>query len=603
MKIKISKPNIPKPNYKKLLPRKKKEAFASEKKRLLKNIKKHSENPDLKLVGKAFSFISRLPRIRKRRHERKLVEKAFSFSKEKHKKQKRQSGNPYFVHAYRTAFILSNYGLDSETISAALLHDVLEDTDVREKELRKAFGEEVFSLVKGVTKLKEYDARGEEPEQAYLKNLLCASSEDVRVLLIKLADKLHNIRTVQYLPKKRRKEICSTALEVYAPLAERFGLHEMKKEIEDKCFEVLEPKKFKKTKKMVEKRRKQKEKEIDQVIEKLSNVKIGTRKRFFQKHSYRKSKRNIYSYYEKTKEEGKAWDELYDFVSLIILCDSEEDCYEALKTVHSEFYPIPGKFKDRIATPSPMTYQSIHTAVIGPNGNPIKIIIRTKKMDKLAEKGITVWLREKRKKDLTKKKTKPFIEISKRSTDQEEFVYALKTDILEDQISVFGPRGEKINLPLGSTPVDFAFKFSPKRANRLARVEVNGKLKPVWTRLKNGDRIKPTYSRKKMVEKEWLDFSNTYYAREMIRDELDLSEKRTPQKKLSYCFTTQRKKNLLEKIHSILQDYDTALENLELKRISLKKAEGKLVLLLKNPEKEKEIIEKLNSLQGIKQTN
>ena len=600
--IKIVKPSIPRPAYGKILGKKKKDKFAVEKKQLLNSIRKHSGASDTKLVGKALSFIATLPSFREARTSRRLVEKAFSFSEEKHSKQKRLSGEPYFTHAFQTAFILSQYGLDTKTIAAALLHDVLEDTEVSEKEIKDLFGEEVLALVKGVTKLGEYGS--EEPElgeQDYLKDLLCASSDDVRVLLIKLADKIHNLRTIRFLPKKRRKEICRNALEVYAPLAERFGLQEMKEEIEDICFCELYPEKFKKLSARVKRKARQKEKNIMNAVKILSETKVGRRKKFFQKYSYQLKKKNIYAYFKKIEKEHRTLNEFYDFVVLVILCDTKSDCYEALRAVHAQFYPIPRKLKDYIAAPH-LTYQSIHTSVIGPKGNPIKVFIRTKEMNELAEKGITVWLKEKAKHSLAGREAEYFRQISRLSSSQEEFVSALKTDFLEDQISLFGPRGEKITLPKGSTAIDFAFKLFPGRAVRLAQVEVNGRLKPVWVQLKSGDRIRPIFSKEKTVDKEWLDFAKTYYAREMIKDELHMGNTRIrARKQLRYNFTAKAKNGILLEIALALKENKAELESLSIERLPGNTFKGLIQAILEKEGSEKEIIERLGKIKGLKE--
>ncbi|MCX6801702.1 MAG: HD domain-containing protein [Candidatus Diapherotrites archaeon] len=478
MELKIGKARFPVPSFrlaapkpkaqqKRQQPQKKKKAsaFAKEKKELLQSIRKNSVDADTRLVGKAFSFIAGIPGIPKARGERLLVERAFSFSEEKHGSQKRLSGDPYFSHAFQTAFILSEYGLDSSTIAAALLHDVLEDTDVSDEEIRKGFGENVLKLVKSVTKLRQKEKEHEDQEEKeYLKSVLLASAEDSRVLLIKLADKIHNLRTIEFMPEKRRREICENALELYAPLAERFGLNKMKEEIEDRCLEVLHPDEFARLSGEIETRRKAKELEVDEAVKVLSGILVSGRKRFFQKYSYRKICKNLYHYYEKTEKKHRDLDELYDFVSLVVLCGTIGECYEALKTVHTAFYPIPGKLKDLIAAPHYMTYQSICTSVIGPKGSPVKIFIRTREMDELAEKGITVWLREKSRPKAEEKELESLGEIARRHSAPTEFFSTLKTDFLGEQISVFSHEGAKYVVPKGSTVTDFAFKSGPEKA-------------------------------------------------------------------------------------------------------------------------------------------
>jgi len=603
-KLKISKPHIPKPRIKISAPRipkrkKKRIKFAGEKKQLLESIREHNVNADTKMVGRALSFIAGIPRIPSARGERLLVEKAFSFSEEKHRRQKRLSGDPYFTHAFQTAHILSDYGLDSNTIAAALLHDVLEDTDVKDEEIRKMFGEEVLSLVRGVTKLEGYGRTDLElAERDYLKSLLSASSKDVRILLIKLADKLHNLRTIGFLGKKRSGEICENTLEVYAPLAERLGIHSMEGEMEDICLKVLRPAEFRKLSKRIEKKRVRKEREIDEAVKELSAVKVGLRKTFFQKHSRRKWARNIYSFYKKTAGMGKTLDELYDFVSLVILCDTTHDCYDALETVHSKFHPLPGKFKDLIAAPKHLTYRSISTSVIGPLGAPIKIFIRTREMDDLAENGITVWLRGHA--ELSEAESEQFSEFSSMPEGQEEFASALKTDFLEGQVGVFGPQGRKFLLPKGSTPVDFAFKFSPKKAPKLAQVEINGRAKPVWSKLNSGDRIHPFYSRDKTIEREWLDFAKTYYAREMIKDELNIAGAKAVERfRASYSFTAKPRKGLLEEISVVLGNYNAELELFTIGRVAPGRFEGKISFSLEKKGSEQGIIGSLARVKGL----
>ena len=342
----------------------------------------------------------------------------------------------------------------------------------------------------------------------------------------------------------------------------------------------------------------QKEREIDEAVKELSAVKAGMRKTFFQKHSYRKRTRNTCPYYEKTAGKGKTLDELYDFVSLVILCDTTHDCYDALETVHSKFHPLPGKFKDLIAAPKHLTYRSLSTSVIGPPGAPIKIFIRTREMDDLAENGITAWLRAHT--ELSEAESEQFSEFSSMPEGQEEFASALKTDFLEDQVGVFGPLGRKFLLPKGSTPVDFAFKFSPKKALRLAQVEINGRAKPVWSRLKSGDRIHPFYSRDKTIKRDWLDFAKTYYAREMIKDELNIAGVKAVERfRASYTFTAKPRRGLLEEIAAVLGNYNAELERFTISRAAPGRFEGIISFSLEKKGSEKGIIGSLGRVKGL----
>jgi len=608
MKISIPRPEInfptprfPKPDYKKLLKRKKtKEKFLKEKKLLLKNIRKQGKANE-KLVGKALSFVAGIASIPVTRSDRKLVEKAFSFSREKHSKQKRLSGEPYFSHAFHTAMILSEYDLDSNTISASLLHDVLEDTDVSESELKKLFGEEVLLLVKGVTKLQSETEDFELEETGYLENLLVASSSDLRVMLIKLADKIHNLRTIKFLPAKRRKEISKNALEVYAPLADKFGLQLMREEIEDLAFKELYPKKFAKTVREVKKKRKTQEKEIDATINTLSKQKVDGRKKFSDAFSFRKQQRNYYSSFQKFQEGKSA--EYNTSVSLVILSKSVQDCYKALNIVHSLFFPVTGALNDFIASPKHLTYQSIETTVVGPKGNAINILIRTKEMDELALKGITVWLAEKEKIELAGKQAAAFSEISRMSSGGEDFVSVLKSDFLEEQINVFSSKGKKISLPKGSTPIDFVFKIQPDKAIRAAHIEVNGFPRPVWYTLKSGDRISAVFSQRKTISREWLDFAKTFYAREMIKDELSIRGKPAQKIRIKMHFTAPQRKTLLSEISSVIMHHNAELECLEVKRSSKNELEGTIEMFIKKKGSSRELIESIHKIRGLKEKN
>ncbi|MEM0360568.1 MAG: HD domain-containing protein [Candidatus Diapherotrites archaeon] len=619
MKIKIAKPSIklpplrfpvPAPKQKTQKPKKKKNdsEFSKEKKELLESMKRSSGRADTKLVGKALSFIASLPRIPRERGERILVEKAFLFSEQKHGMQKRLSGDPYFSHSFQTALILSEYGLDSNTIAAALLHDVLEDTEASDEEIGNAFGGEVLKLVKGVTKLKQKEkAKGEseQEEKAYLKSVLAASAEDPRVLLIKLADKIHNLRTIEFMPEKRKKEICETALEVYAPLAERFGLNKMKEEIQDRCLAVLHPQEFESLSAEISKRRNIKEEEINEAIKVLSGMQVQGRKKFFQKYSWRKMSKNVYYYYEKTTKNKKSLDELYDFVSLVVLCNTIGECYEALKTIHTAFYPIPGKLKDLIATPHYMTYQSICTSVIGPKGFPVKIFIRTKEMDELAEKGIAVWLKEKFKPKDEEKELESLAEMAKKPCEPKEFFSTLKTDFLGEQISVFSENGSKYSIPKGSTALDFAFKQNPGKALYALSAEINGKQRPLWHELKSGDRVVFSFSQAKTVSRDWAGFAKTFGARECILKELNLYSNNTLSGKTplaGYSFSAKPRKGLLKEIFLVLGE-NASVSSFTVKKVAPHRVEGSLFLELKKNTSIEKIEKKLGKIKGLSEIN
>ncbi|MCD6478502.1 MAG: bifunctional (p)ppGpp synthetase/guanosine-3',5'-bis(diphosphate) 3'-pyrophosphohydrolase [Candidatus Diapherotrites archaeon] len=543
-------------------------------KELMEKVSKQFAKPDVILVKHALAFI----RSRLASRELALIRKAYSFSKKKHGKQKRFSGEPYFTHLIETALILSEYDVDAKTLAAALLHDVLEDTSVQKYELEREFGSEVAELVNALTKVESQSTNS----HAYLKKLLCYASKDERVLLVKLADKLHNLRTIEFLPAKKRKAICKQALAFYAPLAEQFGLKKMMMEIQDICFAQLWPRQYKKLKKELEKLYREKDDEITEAIDILKRKLV---KKPFGGFVFKKERKNLYHYFKKLKQ-GKTLEELYDYVSLVIVAGSEDACYEALKAVHNTFYPAPRKFKDYIAVPSGH-YKALHTSVIGPRGRPMKVYIRTRETDELEEKGIAYWLK-------AKKKPRELIKLEALAkTDESEFEEALKSEYLEREITVFDANGKPVFLPRGSTVIDFAFKIDSNSASKTACARVNGKLVPIWHELKPADQVEIVYAKSNQVIGDWLNFAKCYETRQIIRELVE------PEQKVIH------EKLVIEAIDmfSLAKCFEQALRFGVVKRFVVHQSGGaakaSLELELKDANAEKKLLERLSGIEGV----
>lgn len=537
-------------------------------------IAKQFATPDVVLVKHAIAFI----RSRLASKEFALIKKAYSFSKKKHSKQKRISGEPYFNHLIETALILSDYDVDAKTIAAALLHDILEDTNVKKKDLEQEFGSEIAHLVYALTKVSSESA----DKHAYLRKLLNFASKDERVLLIKLADKLHNLRTIEYLPAKKRKEICKEALEFYAPLAEQFGLKKMQYEIEDICFAQLWPKEYRKLKKVLEKRYKEKDAEISEAI---GVLKKKLMKKPFAGLIFKKERKNLYHYFKKIRE-GKTLEELYDYVALAIVANSVDACYKALKAVHNTFYPMPRKFKDYIALPSGH-YKALHTSVIGPKGAPIKVYIRTRETNEFEEKGIAYWLK-------AKKKPAELLKLEELAkADKSEFEEALRMDYLERELTVFNNLGKPVFMPRGSTVLDFSFKENSAKAPKTACARVNGRLVPIWYELRPADRVELIYAKDIQIMGDWLNFAKCYETKQAIRALV------APEKKpLKAKFRIEA-----ESIDAIIKCFETAAKLGLIKSFAADTSKNivkaSFEVELRDANIERELVEKLSNISGI----
>jgi guanosine-3',5'-bis(diphosphate) 3'-pyrophosphohydrolase len=450
-----------------------------------------------------------------------LIKAAYEFAREKHKGQKRESGEQYIIHPLNVALILTTINVDYETYIAALLHDVLEDTDTTEEEIKERFGENVLFLVKGVTKLKYIkNVSSEEAKLENLRKMLLAMASDIRVVVIKLADRLHNMRTLNVFPPDKQKRIAKETMDIYVPLAHRLGMYTIKWELEDLSFRYLEPDRYYELARKVAKKRREREALIKQVTSEL--------KELMEKHGISAEisgrPKNLYSIYRKMIRDNKEFEEIYDLTAMRIIVSDIPTCYQVLGIVDNYYTPIPGRIKDYIAMPKPNLYQSLHTTVITKSGEPMEIQIRTYEMHQRDEIGIAAHWKYKEGVKLDDKYEKQFtwlrelLEWQKEMRSTSEFVERVKRDIFSEEVLVFTPKGEVIDLPVGATPVDFAYRVHTEVGHRCIGVRVNGRIVPLDTKLKTGDRVEIITSKApKAPSPDWLKFVKTGSARSKIK--------------------------------------------------------------------------------------
>ncbi len=450
-----------------------------------------------------------------------MVEKAFELAVEAHAGQKRASGEAYVTHPISSAQILADLGIDPVAVQAALLHDVPEDTEYSLADVEERFGAEVARLVDGVTKLSRFSTHTHEQQQAEnIRKMFLAMAEDIRVVLIKLADRLHNMRTLSALPAEKQQRIARQTMEIYAPLAERLGIWQMKWELEDLAFKTLEPERFRELAHTLDLRRKHRETFIERAIAALGPEleKAGI------KAELSGRPKHIYSIWKKMQRKGAEFGEIYDVYAIRVLVDDVKDCYAALGIVHSMWRPIPGQFDDYIAVPKNNLYQSLHTAAMALEGKPLEIQIRTHGMHQVSEVGIAAHWRYKegsradRAYDAKLAWLRQLMEWQRDVSDATEFVEGIKLDIFQDQVFVFTPKGEVKDLPAGATPLDFAYRIHTDIGHRCIGAKVNNRLVPLEYRLKNGDIVEiVTTKAEHGPSRDWMKIVKTSHAREKIR--------------------------------------------------------------------------------------
>lgn len=488
-----------------------------------------------------------------RRNDLKLIRRAYDFAKEKHGDQLRKSGEPYIIHPVQVAYILAGLELDDATICAALLHDVAEDTDVTIQDISKEFSPEIAEMVDGVTKLGnlKYTSAEEQQVENYRKMFL-AMGKDIRVILIKLADRLHNMRTLKFLKRDRQIAIAKETSDLYAPLANRLGMYSLKWELEDLSFKYLCPDEYREIVEGIDKKREERLQFINQIVEQINQE---LKKQRIKAEITGRAK-HLYSIYRKMKRDNKNLDQIYDLFALRILVDNVKDCYAALGVVHELYNPMPGRFKDYISVPKPNMYQSLHTTLIGPKGTPFEVQIRTWEMHRIAEFGIAAhWAYKEANRDkktsVTVKEDKlawlrETLEWQKEMQDPQEFLNTLKTELFVDEVYVFTPKGQIKVLPRGATPIDFAYSIHAEIGHHMTGCKINSKMMPIITTLKNGDIVEiVTSEQSKGPSRDWLKFVKSTTAKNKI---------------LAWFKKTQRTENI-EKGKTLIEK--------EIKRISI----------------------------------
>ena len=461
-----------------------------------------------------------------------LIKKAYFFGEINHRGQKRNSGEDYFIHPIAVAITLSNMKLDDQTICAGLMHDVLEDTEVTYDEMEEKFGHEITFLVDGVTKLKNLNYSSREEKQAEnIRKMVMAMSNDVRVVLIKLADRLHNMRTLEYKTRKKQVQTATETLEIYVPLAHRLGIYSIKWELEDLCFRYQEPEKYYELAEMVSQKRREREAYINEIIETLTESLQGSNIDF----EISGRPKSLYSIYKKMIRNNIVFEEIYDLTAVRVLVDTIAECYEVLGKVHSLWRPIPNRIKDYIGQPKPNGYRSLHTTVFGEDSRPFEVQIRTRQMHKECEYGVAAHWRYKEGKtkesdfDNAMEFLRRIMEWQREGgadEDSKAFMETLKTDFFSREIYIYSPAGEIYSLPIGSCAIDFAYKIHTEVGNKCIGAKVNGAIVPITQKLKTGDVVEILTSKNsKGPSRDWLNIVKSNQAKNKIKQFFKRNEK------------------------------------------------------------------------------
>jgi GTP diphosphokinase / guanosine-3',5'-bis(diphosphate) 3'-diphosphatase len=485
--------------------------------------------------------------------DRDLLRRAFRFAANAHEGQQRRSGEDFINHPWGAAKICAELRLDEQTIASALLHDVVEDTDTDIKQVRAEFGDEIAQLVEGVTKLTRIQFQSREQAEAEnYRKMIVAMAQDVRVILIKLADRLHNMRTIEYLGKQKQIQKAKETLEVYAPLAHRLGINKLKWELEDLAFTTLHPRKYEEIKAMVSERRTDREEHVREAAmvlkQELEKVDIPADIAGRAKH--------FYSIYDKMAKKGREFNEIYDLTAMRVIVERDgdegtRDCYGALGLIHSLWKPMPGRFKDYVAMPKLNGYRALHTTVIGPEGRPLEIQVRTREMHETAELGVAAhWRFDKRGKKVADDEwlawVKQLMDWQEDEADPREFLRTFRTDLFADEVYVFTPKGEVKVLPAGSTPIDFAYAVHTDVGHRTVGAKINARIVPLHYRLKSGDFVEIlTTKAGRGPSRDWLSLAASSRARNKIRQWFSReTREETEQKGREALETALKKQNL-----------------------------------------------------------